>query len=90
MVLTDQPGKDSWPITGATFILVYKVQDKPENGKAVLKFFDWAYHHGDKMAQDLNYVPMPASVVSLVEKTWGSEIKDKAGMATWSASMIQK
>ena len=83
MVLTDQPGKDSWPITGATFILVYKTQSKPANGLAVLKFFDWAYHNGGKMAESLDYVPMPASVVSLVEKTWSSDIKDSANMAVW-------
>jgi phosphate transport system substrate-binding protein len=83
MVLTDQPGKDSWPITGATFILVYKTQDKPGNGLAVLKFFDWDYHHGSKMAEKLDYVPMPASVVKLVEKTWAKEIKDASGKAVW-------
>ena len=83
MVLTDQPGKDSWPITGATFILVYKTQMKPANGLAVLKFFDWAYHHGGKMAEKLDYVPMPASVVKLVEHTWANEIKDTSGHAVW-------
>ena len=90
MVLTDQPGANSWPITGATFILVYKTQDKPENGAAVLKFFDWAYHHGGKMAQKLDYVPMPASVVSLVEKTWSANIKDASGKAVWTMDMVQK
>ncbi len=83
MVLTDQPGKDSWPITGATFILVYKTQMKPANGLAVLKFFDWAYHHGGKMAEKLDYVPMPASVVKLVEHTWAKDIKDASGKAVW-------
>ncbi|MGD8384417.1 MAG: phosphate ABC transporter substrate-binding protein PstS [Lysobacterales bacterium] len=83
MVLTDQPGDDSWPITGATFILVYKTQNKPANGKAVLKFFDWAYHNGDKMAESLDYVPMPASVVSLVEDTWRANVKDAAGNPVW-------
>ncbi len=83
MVLTDQPGKASWPITGATFILVYKTQDKPESGKAVLSFFDWAYHNGDKMAESLDYVPMPASVVSLVEKTWAAQIKGQDGSTVW-------
>jgi len=90
MVLTDQPGKDSWPITGATFILVYKNQDKPENGAAVLKFFDWAYHKGGNMAQELDYVSMPASVVSLVEKTWQKDIKGSAGKAVWNMGMMQK
>ena len=59
VVLTDQPGKTSWPITGATFILMHKEQEKPENGKEVLKFFDWAFKNGDKMADELDYVPMP-------------------------------
>ncbi len=83
MVLTDQPGAKSWPITGATFILVYKDQEKPATGRAVLKFFDWAYHHGDSMAQKLDYVPMPANVVSLVEHTWKKEIKGSNGEAVW-------
>jgi phosphate transport system substrate-binding protein len=61
-VLTEQPGKESWPITGATFILMHKVQAKPEQAAAALKFFDWSYANGDKMAADLDYVPMPDSV----------------------------
>ncbi len=83
MVLTDQPGKDSWPITGASFILVYKVQDKPEVGKAVLSFFDWCYKNGQDMAAELHYVPMPESVVNLVEKAWADQIKDKNGHPIW-------
>ena len=83
MVLTDQPGKDSWPITGATFILVYKTQEKPHNGRAVLKYFDWAYKNGGKMAEKLDYVPMPDSVVSLVEKTWSTQIKDSNNKSVW-------
>ncbi len=83
MVLTDQPGAKSWPITGATFILVYNTQDKPETGKAVLSFFDWAYHNGGKMAEELDYVPMPDSVVKLVEHTWAANIKGADGSAVW-------
>jgi len=90
VMLTDQPGAKSWPITGATFILVYKKQEKPEVAQNVLKFFDWAYHHGGKMADELDYVPMPASVVALVESTWKKEIKDSTGKAVWTDSMIQK
>ena len=90
LMLTDQPGAKSWPITGATFILVYKKQEKPEVGKEVLKFYDWAYHHGGKMAESLDYVPMPASVVKLVEETWKKEIKDSGGNAVWTDGMIQK
>ena len=69
-VLTDEPGKDAWPITGATFILMHKVQDKPGQAHATLKFFDWAYSQGDKMAAELDYVPMPASVKEAVHKQW--------------------
>jgi phosphate transport system substrate-binding protein len=90
LMLTDQSGEKSWPITGATFILVYLKQEKPETGKEVLKFFDWAYHHGDKMAEELDYVPMPDSVVKLVEETWKKEIKVADGKAVWTDSMVQK
>ncbi|MES3012991.1 MAG: phosphate ABC transporter substrate-binding protein PstS, partial [Pseudomonadota bacterium] len=77
-VLTEQPGKDSWPLTGATFIMMQKVQDKPANATSTLKFFDWAYANGDKMADELEYVPLPDSVKALVRKQWG-EIKDASG-----------
>jgi phosphate transport system substrate-binding protein len=78
-VLTEQPGKDSWPITGATFILMHKQQDKPANASNALKFFDWAYANGDKMADELDYVPLPASVKDLVRKQWADSLKDGAG-----------
>jgi len=78
-VLTDQPGKDAWPISGATFILVYKAQEKPASAAGVLKFFDWAYANGDKMADDLEYVPLPPGVKDLVRKSWAASIKDTAG-----------
>jgi phosphate transport system substrate-binding protein len=90
LMLTDQPGEKSWPITGATFILIYKNQDKPETAREVLKFFDWAYRHGDKMADALDYVPMPATVVKLVEQIWKKEIKDGSGKVVWTDSMLQK
>jgi phosphate transport system substrate-binding protein len=77
-ILTNQPGKDAWPLTGATFILMHKAQDKPAEAASALKFFAWAYKNGDKMAEDLEYVPMPAVVKAQVEKAWG-EIKDTAG-----------
>ncbi len=77
-ILTNQPGKDAWPLTGATFILMHKVQDKPGDAAATLKFFDWAYKNGDKMADDLDYVPMPASVKASIAKAWG-DIKDASG-----------
>ena len=77
-ILTDQPGKDSWPITGATFIMMHKSQDKPAQAAASLKFFDWAFKNGDQTASGLDYVPMPASVKAIIEKSWG-DIKDTTG-----------
>jgi phosphate transport system substrate-binding protein len=79
-ILTNQPGKDAWPISGATFILMHKLQDKPANATETLKFFAWAQKNGDKQALDLDYVPMPKSVVGNIEKAWG-EIKDASGKA---------
>ncbi|MFN3076890.1 MAG: phosphate ABC transporter substrate-binding protein PstS [Alphaproteobacteria bacterium] len=78
LLLTHQPGADSWPITGATFILMRTVQDKPEKAKAVLTFFDWAYGSGDKMAEELDYVPMPDAVVGQIRKHWQG-IRDASG-----------
>ncbi len=83
MVLTDQPGASSWPITGASFILLYKTQTNPAQAKAVLKYLDWSYHNGGKAAMSLDYVPMPDAVVSMVEKTWGSVLHDKNGKSIW-------
>ena len=80
-VLTEQPGKDSWPITGATFILMHKVQDKPVPATNTLKFFDWAFANGDKMADDLDYVPLPSNVKDLVRKLWADNLKDASGKA---------
>jgi phosphate transport system substrate-binding protein len=80
-VLTEQPGKEAWPITGATFILMHKSQDKPESAANALKFFEWAYNSGDKMAADLDYVPMPDNVKTMVRKLWADNIKDASGKA---------
>ena len=77
-ILTDQAGKDSWPITGATFIMMHKAQDKPLQATNSLKFFDWAFANGDKMASDLEYVPLPDSVKALSRRAW-AEIKDGTG-----------
>jgi phosphate transport system substrate-binding protein len=77
-ILTNQPGKDSWPITSATFILMQKTQDKPAQATTALKFFDWAYQNGDATSSGLDYVPMPDAVKEQVKKAWG-EIKDSAG-----------
>ena len=79
-ILTQQPGKDAWPLTGATFILMQKVQDKPAQAASSLKFFQWAYKNGDQTAAALDYVPIPANVKLIIEKSWG-EIKDSSGKA---------
>jgi len=70
-ILTNQPHKDAWPITGATFIVMHRIQDRPQNATAVLRFFDWAYDNGRKTAEDLDYVPMPDAVVKSVRSLWG-------------------
>ena len=77
-ILTEQSGKDSWPMTGATFILMHKVQDKPAQAAATLKFFSWAYKNGDKSADEMDNTPMPASVKTAIEKSW-NDIKDASG-----------
>ena len=82
-ILTDEPGKASWPITGATFILMHKGQANAEKAKEVLKFFDWAYKDGDKMALDMDYIPMPDDVVKLVHAEWKAKIKDTSGKPIW-------
>ncbi|HEY8566517.1 MAG TPA: phosphate ABC transporter substrate-binding protein PstS [Beijerinckiaceae bacterium] len=77
--LTNQPGAQAWPITGATFILVYKEPANPEKAAEVLRFFDWAYKSGDKLAADLDYVPLPDAVAEMARKVWTQEIKGKDG-----------
>ena len=79
MILTDEPGKDTWPISGATFILMHKTQKDPETAKRVLDFFTWAYQNGGKLADELSYIPMPTSVVELIRKEWEAEIKGPDG-----------
>ncbi len=77
-VLTDEPGQNAWPITGATFVLMQRVQDKPAQGTATLRFFDWSFSHGDKAAGDIDYIVLPAAVKALIRKEWGS-LKDASG-----------
>ena len=83
-ILTNQPGKDSWPLASATFIMMHKVQDKPAQGAEALKFFDWAYKNGGKMASELDYVPLPDSLVKLIHASW-KNIKDASGKPVFSA-----
>ena len=82
VVLTDEPGADSWPVTAATFILVHKSQDKPVQGKAVLDFFDWAFKNGAKSAEGMDYVPLPEAVTKEIRAAWG-EVKSADGKAVW-------
>jgi phosphate transport system substrate-binding protein len=79
-VLTNQADKNAWPLSGATFILMHKSQDKPAQGAASLKFFEWAYQNGDKTAADMEFVALPAAVKDLVRKQWAS-IADASGKA---------
>jgi len=77
-ILTDQPGKEAWPITGATFILMHARQDKPQQAQAALRFFSWAYANGDRMSEELDYVPLPAAVEDSIRQQWG-RITDASG-----------
>jgi phosphate transport system substrate-binding protein len=83
VVLTNEPGKNSWPITGASYILMHRNQADSAKGKEVLKFFDWAYKNGEAMATELDYVAMPAPVVKLVEESWKAQLKDGSGKSVW-------
>jgi phosphate transport system substrate-binding protein len=86
VILSNEAGADSWPIAGASFILVHKQPDDPAAVGAALKFFDWAYAKGGKLAEDLDYVPMPAKVVDAVRKLWATEIKDASGRVIYAVS----
>jgi phosphate transport system substrate-binding protein len=88
LILANQPGTDSWPMTAATFILIPKQPSDPVATVEALKFFAWAYAKGDKMAEDLDYVPMPKKVVSETEKVWAKEIKDSSGKPLHVTSAI--
>ncbi|MEA2936994.1 MAG: phosphate transport system substrate-binding protein [Alphaproteobacteria bacterium] len=86
VILTDEPGAASWPIAGATFILIHKQPKDPAAATEALKFFAWAYAKGGRMAEDLDYVPMPAPVVTEVQKMWSTQIKDGSGKPLFAAS----
>lgn len=82
-ILTEQSDKDAWPITGATFILMHKVEDKPAQAAEALKFFEWSYKNGGKLAEELDYVALPDSLVKLIHASW-DQIKDSSGKAVYS------
>jgi phosphate transport system substrate-binding protein len=86
LLLIDQPGAQSWPITGATFILLHRQQSDAAKAKAVLAFFDWAYKNGDDAASQLDYVPLPAAVKDMVRKQWAATIKGPDGAAVYTTS----
>ena len=86
VILSDQPGAQSWPMTAATFILIHKQPPQPAAAAEALKFFAWAYAKGGKMAEELDFVPMPASVVTSIEGVWTKEIKDASGKPVFTAA----
>jgi phosphate transport system substrate-binding protein len=83
VVLTDQPGKAAWPITGVSYILMHKQQENAVKGKEVISFFDWAFKNGDAAAAELDYVPLPDAVTKLVADAWKANLKDASGKAVW-------
>ena len=83
VILTNEPGAESWPVTAASFILMHKEQDKPKQALAVLNFFNWAFENGAAMASELDYVPLPAEVTDKIKQAWAQEIKTKDGNAIW-------
>jgi phosphate transport system substrate-binding protein len=83
-ILTNEPGKDAWPIVGATFVLLHTTQDKPTQGAETLKFFDWSFKNGGQAANDLDYISLPESVVTEIKKQWSAKVKDASGKAVAS------
>ncbi|MEQ1916124.1 MAG: phosphate ABC transporter substrate-binding protein PstS [Gallionella sp.] len=83
-ILTNEPGKDSWPITSASFILVERTPTVAENVEATLRYFDWAYRKGDAIAVELGYVPVPDSVADLIRNAWKTQFKSRTGKALWN------
>jgi phosphate transport system substrate-binding protein len=80
-ILTNEPGKNAWPIVGATFVLLHTTQEKGPQGAETLKFFDWAFKNGTQAANDLDYISLPESVVSEIRSQWKAKVKDSSGKA---------
>jgi phosphate transport system substrate-binding protein len=78
-ILTNEPGKDAWPVVGATFVLLHTTQDKSDHGRETLKFFDWAFKNGNQAAQDLDYITLPEAVTTEIRTQWRSKVKDASG-----------
>jgi phosphate transport system substrate-binding protein len=81
VVITNQSGKDAWPISASTFVMMQKTQEKPAQGAEVLKFFDWAFNKGQTLAAQLDYVPLPPTLVKSISDSWARELKDSSGKA---------
>jgi phosphate transport system substrate-binding protein len=86
VILTNQAGENAWPIAAATFVLMHRQPNAPAATNAALKFFAWTFAKGGKMAEELDYVPMPANVVGAVQKVWATQIKDPAGKPVYAIS----
>jgi len=86
VILTNESGAETWPVTSATFVLMRKQPSDPAAASAALKFFDWVYANGGNMAEELDYVPMPAGVAGAVRKLWATQIKDASGAPVYAAS----
>jgi phosphate transport system substrate-binding protein len=83
MLLTYQTGKDSWPATGASFIIMHRQQADALTGRAILKFFDWSFKNGAKMSEELEYVHLPASLIKQINEQWKTQLKDPSGKSIW-------
>ncbi|HTH95786.1 MAG TPA: phosphate ABC transporter substrate-binding protein PstS [Stellaceae bacterium] len=83
LILANQPGANSWPMTASTFVLFYKKQDKPDVAKTAMKFFDYSLKQGQDMAKSLGYIPLPTNVVQLIESNWSKDVKDASGKPLW-------
>jgi phosphate transport system substrate-binding protein len=82
-IITDSPGATSWPIAATSFILLRTRQDKPQNAQEVMRFFDWSFRNGQKMAEELDYVPLPATLIAQIEDAWKTQVKDGSGKPVW-------
>ena len=83
LLLTYQTGKDAWPATGASFIIMHKQQADALTGRAILKFFDWSYKNGAQMSEELEYVHMPQTVIKLVQDNWKKDLKGPDSNPIW-------
>src|SRR5262249_1619381 len=88
VILTNEAGEGAWPVSGATFILIHKQPQDPTAAPPALKFFAWGYAKGGKMADGLDFVPMPGNVVPAIQKVWTAEIKDASGKPLFTASHL--